>query len=126
MVWGASAFDSALATTAPEVSGTSPRGAIEIELVIGVGWDETAEATLTGPALMWTVFTLTGFIGSLEPGMAAIGWVWITPLLNGSGSGLDSGFDCAGGTAAAAAASTEGFIERIGGWAAGSEEAEAT
>ena len=39
------------------------------------GCDGPAEASLTCPALIWTVFTLTGFIGSDEPGIAAIGWV---------------------------------------------------
>src|ERR1700759_212235 len=65
-------LDSALATTAPEVSGNSARGADDIELVTGVGWEGPAEASLTCPALIWTVFTLTGFIGSDEPGIAAI------------------------------------------------------
>ena len=66
---------SALATTALEVSGTSGRAG-DIALVIGVaGWDGPAEASLICPALTWTVFTLTGFIGSDEPGIAAIGWV---------------------------------------------------
>ena len=42
-----------------------------IALVMGVaGWAEPAEASLTCPALIWTVFTLTGFIGSDEPGIA--------------------------------------------------------
>jgi hypothetical protein len=47
-------------------------GADDIELVTGVGWEGPAEASLTCPALIWTVFTLTGFIGSDEPGIAAI------------------------------------------------------
>ena len=77
----------------------------KVELVHG--WATAtapAEATLTGPALIWTVFTLTGFIGSDEPGMAAIDWFWITPLVSGAGSGLAGD----GGTAAAAAARSEG------------------
>src|ERR1700756_2316289 len=61
---------SALATTALEVSGTSGRVAGSA-LVTGVaGWTEPAEASLNCPALTWTVLTLTGFIGSDEPGMA--------------------------------------------------------
>src|SRR3981189_3704340 len=95
---------SALATTALDVSGTSVRAG-GIALVTDVaGWGGPAEASFICPALIWTVFTLTGFIGSDEPGIAAIGWVCITPLVSGSGSGLA----CAGGTAAAAAAITEG------------------
>ena len=66
---------SALATTALEVSGTSARSG-GIALVTGVaGWDGPAEAIFICPALMRTVLTLTGFIGSDEPGIAAIGWV---------------------------------------------------
>jgi threonine dehydrogenase-like Zn-dependent dehydrogenase len=58
-----------------DVSGTSARAG-GIALVIGVvGWPGPAEASLVCPALIWTVFTLTGFIGSDEPGIAAIGWV---------------------------------------------------
>ena len=77
------------------------------------------------PALTWTVLTLTGFIGSAEPGMIDIGWLWITPLVNGAGSGLacstlaGSALGC-GGKAAAAAAISEGFagaIERVVGCA---------
>jgi hypothetical protein len=61
-----------LATTALDVSGTSGRAG-GIALVMGVaGWDEPAEASFICPALTWTVFTLTGFIGSDEPGIAAI------------------------------------------------------
>ena len=63
---------SALAMTAVEVSGTSARGG-DIELVIGVA--EPADATFICPALICTVLTLTGFIGSDEPGMAAIDWL---------------------------------------------------
>src|ERR1700690_4490262 len=64
---------SALATTAFDVSGTSARAGIA--LIMGVaGCAEPAEASLTCPALIWTVFTLTGFIGWDEPGIAAIGW----------------------------------------------------
>jgi len=51
---------SALATTALDVSGTSTRAGA-IALVTGVaGWGGPAEASFIGPALIWTVFTLTG------------------------------------------------------------------
>src|SRR5258705_12123621 len=87
---------SALATTALDVSGTSVRAG-GMALVIAVaGWDGPAEASFICPALTWTVLTLTGFIGSDEPGIAVSGWVWITPLVNGAGSDLA----CGGGTAA--------------------------
>jgi hypothetical protein len=72
--------------------------------------------------------TLTGFIGSAEPGIADIAWVWMTPLVNGAGSGLACGSNLfcstlAGGEgrAAAAAAISDGFagaIERVTGIAA--------
>ena len=66
---------SALAITALDVSGTSGRAG-EIELVIGVaGWAGPAEASFICPALICTVLTLTGFIGSDEPGIAAIDWL---------------------------------------------------
>src|SRR5512136_2491038 len=102
---------SALATTALDVSGISARAA-GIALVIGgAGWDGPAEASFTCPTLTWTVLTLTGFIGSDEPGMAASACVWITPLVSGAGSVL------AGGTAAAAAAKIDRAtdpVERTG------------
>src|SRR5258708_28484676 len=64
---------SALATTALDVSGTSGRAG-GMALVIGVvGCGEPAEASFICPALTWTVLTLTGFMGSDEPGIAAIG-----------------------------------------------------
>ena len=122
---------SALATTALEVSGTSGRAGIA--LVTGVaGWAESAEATLICPALTWTVLTLTGFIGSDEPGMAASDWDWITPLVSGAGSALGieavaaakidrvSGA-CAGAAAGsgAAAASWTGACSEVGARAAG-------
>ena len=50
------------------------------------GCEGPAAANLIGPALIWTVFTFTGLIGSDEPGMTAIGWVWMTPLVSGAGS----------------------------------------
>src|SRR5258706_3590784 len=63
---------SAFATIALDVSCTSGRAG-GIILVMGVpGCAGLAEATLICPALTWTVFTLTGFIGSDEPGMAEI------------------------------------------------------
>src|ERR1700677_4416211 len=66
---------SALATSALEVSGTSGRAG-DIELVIGVAdWAEPAEANFICPALICTVLTLTGFIGSDDPGITAMGWV---------------------------------------------------
>src|SRR6516165_6129257 len=83
---------SALATIAFEVSATSARAGIALVIAV-VGCAAPAEASLA-PALIWTVFTLTGFIGSDEPGIAAIAWVWITPLVSGAGSvfsDLDSG-----------------------------------
>src|SRR6185437_7405325 len=101
-----------------DVSGTSGRA--DTALVICVAdWPAAAEASFTCPALIWTVFTLTGFMGSDEPGIAAIAWAWITPLVNGAGSGLA----CGGGTAAAAAARIDreaDAFERAGGAAAGS------
>ena len=78
----------------------------------GVGCGAPAEASFTWPALTWTVLTLTGFIGSDEPGIAAMCWVWITPLVSGAGSGL-----ACGGTAAVAAAQMErsaGALGRVG------------
>src|SRR5260370_21554348 len=85
------------------------------------GWDGPAAASFIGPALTWTVFTLTGFIGSAEPGIAAIGWVWMTPLVNGAGSDLAccstracSGLAGGAGRAAAAAAISEGFAGPTG------------
>src|ERR1700674_1036394 len=62
---------SALATTALEVSGKSARAGIAL-VTGGAGCAGPAAASLTCPALIWTVFTLTGFIGSDEPGIAAI------------------------------------------------------
>src|ERR1700692_1547466 len=109
---------SALAITALDVSGTSGRAGIA--LVTGVaGCAEPAEASLSCPALIWTVFTLTGFIGSDEPGIAAIGWGCITPVVKGAGSDLGCG------TAAAAAEITvrdAGAADREAGGAAGSAE----
>jgi signal transduction histidine kinase len=37
--------------------------------------DIPALARFFCPALTWPAFTLTGFIGSADPGIAAIGWV---------------------------------------------------
>src|SRR4051794_38109610 len=82
----------------------SLRNCVEMALVTGgAGCDGPAEASLTCPALTWTVRTLTGRIGSEEPGMAGIACDWITPLVSGAGSG----FGCAGGRAAVAAATSD-------------------
>src|SRR5260370_14583036 len=89
---------SALATTALEVSGTSGCAAGIALVMGGAGCAAPADASFSCPALTWTVLTLTGFIGSDEPGMAAMAWVWITPEVSGAGSGLG----CGGGTAAGA------------------------
>src|SRR5437660_3360333 len=116
---------SALATTALDVSGTSGRAGDMALVMAAAGWAEPAEASFICPALTWTVLTLTGFMGSDEPGMAAIDCVWITPLVNGAGSGLA----CAGGTAAAACAITDrvaGAAGRTGGAAADSADADTT
>src|ERR1700736_2838546 len=64
----------ALATTAFEVSATSTRGGIAL-VIAGAGCDGPAAASFIGRALTWTVLTLTGFIGSAEPGIADIAWV---------------------------------------------------
>ena len=61
---------------------------------------------------------MTGFIGSAEPRIAPIDWVWMTPLVSGAGSGLACGstFAAGGGRAAAAAANSDGLagaIERV-------------
>ena len=96
--------------------------------MVVAGWAAPAEASFTCPALTCTVLTLTGFIGSDEPGMIDIGWVWITP--DGQRGGLLRPWSwLAGGMAAAAAAIAEmreaGALARPAG-AAGSAEAEAT
>src|SRR6201985_3479248 len=74
----------AIATTAFEVSGTIGCGALAT--IAGGGWDGPAEASFIVPAFTCTVLTLTGFIGSDEPGTVPIGWVWITPAVSGAGS----------------------------------------
>src|SRR5437762_4772726 len=105
---------SAFATTALEVSATSGRAGAAALVTGGAGCAGPAEASFIAPALTWTVLTLTGFIGSTEPGMIDIGWLWITPLVNGAGSGLacstlagsartSSDLGCGGNAAAAAA-----------------------
>src|SRR5260370_15704812 len=96
----------ALTTNAVDVSGTSGRPGRIALVMAGAGWFGPAEASFICPALTWTVFTLTGFIGSDEPGIAAICCVWITPLVSGAGSA----FACGGGTAAVAAAMTDGRV----------------
>ncbi len=85
-------------------------------MIDGAGCDGPAEASFIDPALTWTVLTLTGFIGSAEPGIGKICWVWITPLVNCAGSGLACGSTLAGGggRAAAAAAISEGFAGATG------------
>src|SRR5882757_6585372 len=126
----------ARAITALEVSATSARGVVAL-VIGGADCAGPAAASLIWPALTCTVFTLTGFIGSAEPGITAIGWVWITPLVSGAGSARDSFFGsylaCASilaggvGRAAAAAAISDAFAAgRVGAAAAaaaGSEEA---
>ena len=61
-------------------------------MIAGAGWDGPAEASFIAPALTCTVLTLTGFIGSDEPGTVPIGWVWITPAVSGAGSIFGSAF----------------------------------
>src|SRR5712671_5583831 len=80
----------AFATTAFEVSATSARAGGMALVMGGAGCDGPAEASFIGPALTCTVLTLTGFIGSAEPGIADMAWVCITPLVSGAGSGLAS------------------------------------
>src|SRR3569833_119982 len=78
-----------------------------------------AEANLVRPDLTCTVLTLTGFIGSVEPGMMDIGWLWITPEVIGEGSTLVS-LGGAGGSAAVASASAATSLDvRLGAGAAG-------
>src|ERR1700754_2508818 len=95
------ATSAALAITALDVSGTIGCGALAT--IAGAGWDGPAEASFVALALTWTVLTLTGFIGSDEPGTVLIGWVWITPAVSGAGSifgsTLWSALACAGGIA---------------------------
>src|SRR5882757_9195609 len=67
---------SALDTTEFDVSATSVRTGGIVLVIGGPGWEGAAEASLTGPALTWTVLTRTGFIGSDEPGMAGMAWAW--------------------------------------------------
>src|SRR5947209_7870126 len=95
---------SALEITDPEVSETSRRAATVL-VIAGAGCAGSADAIRVWPALTCTVLMRTGFIGSDEPGIAAICWVWITPLVSGAGSG----FGRAAGRAAVAFARTEGF-----------------
>ena len=59
------AGSAAFATMALEVSATSGRAAIAL-VIEGAGCEGPAEASFIGPALTWTVLTLTGFIGSAE------------------------------------------------------------
>src|SRR5437588_441069 len=94
-------FSVALATTAFDVSGTSARAGGMALVMGGAGCGAPAEASFTWPALTCTVLTLTGFIGSDEPGMTDIGWVWITPDVSGAGC---STLACGDGMAAVATA----------------------
>src|SRR3954470_17929935 len=82
---GCAGICSALEATKPEVSITSIRED-DIALVVG-GADcaGAADASFICPAFTWTVLTRTGFIGSEEPGIAEIAWLWITPLVSGAG-----------------------------------------
>src|SRR5690348_17457999 len=75
-------------TTEPDVSGAMSRAVPVGPSTGGTPAVGSAEANLTDPALTCTVFTRTGFIGSVEPGTASIGWVAMTPLVNGAGSDL--------------------------------------
>src|SRR6202035_5342251 len=116
---------SALATIALDVSGISGRAGIALVVEVA-GWAGSAEATLTGPALTWTVLTLTGFIGSDEPGMAARDCDWITPLVKGSGSvrGMEAVAAAkidrvSGARAGTAAGSGAAAAIWTGGWSAG-------
>src|SRR4051812_2648863 len=99
-------FDSALATIEPDVSGTAERASGIALVTGGAGCAGSADASFICPALTCTVLTRTGFMGSDEPGIAEIAWVWITPLVSGAGSG----FACAGGSAAVALAMTDGLL----------------
>src|SRR5512138_2836146 len=105
----------AFSTTALEVSATSGRAGMALVVGGATGCEGPAAASFIGPALTWTVLTLTGFIGSAEPGIAEIGWVWMTPLVSGAGSGLacDSTLAEGEGRAAAAAAISDGFAGPI-------------
>src|SRR5882757_1092286 len=116
-------FNSALATIDPDVSGTAERAAGIALVTGGAGCAGSADASFIWPALTWTVLTRTGFIGSDEPGIAEIAWVWITPLVSGAGSG----FGCAGGSAAVALAMIDGLVTggagRIGAASSGAADA---
>src|SRR3954453_16292498 len=78
---------SALEIIDPDVSDTSARAGTVL-VTAGAGCAGSADAIRIWPALTRTVLMRTGFIGSDEPGMAAICWVWITPLVSGAGSGF--------------------------------------
>jgi hypothetical protein len=113
----------ARATTEPDVSGAMSRAVAAALSTDGTADVGSADANLTDPALTWTVFTRTGFIGSVEPGTASIGWVAMTPLVKGAGSGLVR----FGGSAAVEAAISERARRagRSGGSATGSGGADA-
>ena len=121
----------ALTTTEFDVSGMSARtGGIAL-VTGGAGCAAPARASFTCPALTCTVLTLTGFIGSDEPGITDIGWFWITPEVSGAGcSTLASALAGGGGMAAAAAAiaasrEAAALAARAAGVGAGSVGAEA-
>ena len=80
-----------------------------------------AEANLTDFALTCTVLTRTGFIGSVAPGTASMGWVLITPLVKRAGSDIDR----FGGNAAFEAVISE-RAGRSGGSVTGSGTVDAT
>ena len=50
----------------------------------GTIWVGPALATFIGPALTCSVFTRTGVIGSVEPGIGASAWADTTPLVSGA------------------------------------------
>ena len=99
----------------------------------GAGCEGPADASFIGPALTWTVLTLTGFIGSAEPGIARnlLGLDDAAGQRGGFGPGLRLeparfGLAAAGRAAAAAAISDglAGAIERVMGGAASAGSAD--
>src|ERR1043165_8407883 len=84
-------FSAALATTALGVSATSGRAGTALVIVGPAVSEAAADASFIEPALTWTVLTLTGFIGSAEPGIAQNARGWVTPLVRGAGWGLACG-----------------------------------
>src|SRR5712671_3377620 len=86
---------SGFATIALDVSCISGRAGDTVLATGMAGWTGLADANFVCPALTWTVFTLTGFIGSEEPGIVDMAWLWITPDVSGAGSGLACGTEAA-------------------------------